>query len=176
MVYCWILSLVFFVENTNFDSCSIICIPLRNLFICLSFNKKFCSSFLNISHVKSSRPMVFWKKGVLENFTKFKGKHLCLSLFFNKVKFCEILKNTSGACFRHESIHNFTSAITACRMSKCELRETVKRMAKAFPLVYCDIKLQNLISKKWNMKDEKWKVKEKLNISQYFLNFMWLAS
>ena len=25
------------------------------------------------------------KKGVLENFTKFTGKHLCWSLFFNKV-------------------------------------------------------------------------------------------
>ena len=25
------------------------------------------------------------KKGVLRNFTKFKGKHLCQSLFFNKV-------------------------------------------------------------------------------------------
>ena len=48
--------------------------------------------------------------GVLKNFTKFSGKHLCQSLFFNKVaglrpatllkkrllscKFCEIFKNT----------------------------------------------------------------------------------
>ena len=28
---------------------------------------------------------MFCKKGVLENFTKFTGKHLCQSLFFNKV-------------------------------------------------------------------------------------------
>ena len=53
------------------------------------------------------------KKGVLRNFTKFTGKHLCQSLFFNKVAdlrpatllkkrlaqvffcgFCEISKNT----------------------------------------------------------------------------------
>ena len=27
----------------------------------------------------------FVKKGVLRNFTKFTGKHLCQSLFFNKV-------------------------------------------------------------------------------------------
>ena len=33
----------------------------------------------------SSRPEVFCKKGVLSNFTKFTGKHLCQSLFFNKV-------------------------------------------------------------------------------------------
>ena len=30
-------------------------------------------------------PDVFYKKSVLENFTKFTGKHLCQSLFFNKV-------------------------------------------------------------------------------------------
>ena len=34
---------------------------------------------------RSSRPEVFCKKGVLRNFSKFTGKHLCLSLFFNKV-------------------------------------------------------------------------------------------
>ena len=33
----------------------------------------------------SSRPEVFCKKGVLRNFAKFTGKHLCQSLFFNKV-------------------------------------------------------------------------------------------
>ena len=30
-------------------------------------------------------PEVFYKKGVLRNFAKFTGKHLCQSLFFNKV-------------------------------------------------------------------------------------------
>ena len=30
-------------------------------------------------------PVVFCKKGVLRNFAKFTGKHLCQSLFFNKV-------------------------------------------------------------------------------------------
>ena len=39
-------------------------------------------TFLN---VKSSRPEAFCKKGVLENFAKLTGKHLCQSLFFNKV-------------------------------------------------------------------------------------------
>ena len=34
---------------------------------------------------RSSRSEVFCKKGVLKNFTKFTGKHLCQSLFFNKV-------------------------------------------------------------------------------------------
>ena len=38
---------------------------------------------LNIN--KSSRLEVFFKKGALRNFAKFTGKHLCQSLFFNKV-------------------------------------------------------------------------------------------
>ena len=34
--------------------------------------------------VRSSRPEKICKKGVLRNFTKFTGKHLRQSLFFNK--------------------------------------------------------------------------------------------
>ena len=34
---------------------------------------------------RSSRKEVFCKKGVLRNFAKFTGKHLCQSLFFNNV-------------------------------------------------------------------------------------------
>ena len=33
---------------------------------------------------RSSRPEVFCKKGVIRNFAKFTGKHLCQSLFLNK--------------------------------------------------------------------------------------------
>ena len=41
--------------------------------------------FLLLWRFRSSRPEVLCKKGVLRNFTKFTGKHLCQSLFFNKV-------------------------------------------------------------------------------------------
>ena len=34
---------------------------------------------------RSSSPEVFYKKGVLRNFAKLTGKHLCQGLFFNKV-------------------------------------------------------------------------------------------
>ena len=34
---------------------------------------------------RSSHPEVFCKKGVLSNFAKFTGKHLCQSLFLNEV-------------------------------------------------------------------------------------------
>ena len=59
-----------------------------------------------IRTVRSSRPEVLCKKGVLRNFTKFTGKHLCQSLFCSlrpkketlaqvfSCEFCEISKNT----------------------------------------------------------------------------------
>ena len=34
-------------------------------------------SSINQAIIRSSRPVVFCKKGVLRNFTKFTGKHLC---------------------------------------------------------------------------------------------------
>ena len=62
---------------------------------------------------RSSRPEVFCERGVLKNFAKCTGKHLCQSLFLNKVagdacnvikketlaqvfswEFCEISENT----------------------------------------------------------------------------------
>ena len=46
---------------------------------------------------RSSRLEVFYKKGVLKNFSKFTGKHLCQSLFFDKVAGLRpFLQNTSG--------------------------------------------------------------------------------
>ena len=52
----------------------------------MSHNK---TSFIDLHKdtlkVRSTRPEVFCKKGVLKNFAKFTGKHLCRSLFFNKV-------------------------------------------------------------------------------------------
>ena len=44
-----------------------------------------CNNEIRIILFRSSRPEVFCKKGVLRNFTKFTGKHLCQSLFFKKV-------------------------------------------------------------------------------------------
>ena len=40
-----------------------------------------------VTYLRSSRPEVFCKKGIRKNFAKFTRKHLCLSLFFNKVFF-----------------------------------------------------------------------------------------
>ena len=57
------------------------------------------------SGFRSSRPEVFCKKGVLKNFAKFKGKHLCQSLFFDKV--------AGAAC-------NFIKKETLAQMFSCE--------------------------------------------------------
>ena len=61
---------------------------------------------------ESSRPEVFCEKGVLKNFAKFTGKHLCLSLLFNKV-----------AGLRHNTIFFRTPLVAAsiywiCKPSK----------------------------------------------------------
>ena len=55
---------------------------------------------------RSTRPDIFCKKGVLRNFTKFTVKHLCLSLFFNKVA-------VEVAC-------NFTKKETLVQVFSCE--------------------------------------------------------
>ena len=71
-----------------------------------------CTFYLCYS-LRSNHQRCSVEKGVLRNFTKFTGKHLCQSLFFNKVaglacnfikketlaqvfsyEFCEISKNT----------------------------------------------------------------------------------
>ena len=57
---------------------------------------------LTIKHNRSSCLEVFCKKGVLRNFTKFTGKHLCQSLFFNKVsdlRPATLLKSFWYRCF-----------------------------------------------------------------------------
>ena len=75
--------------------------------------KDFLMVVSKLSLARSRRPEVFCKKDVLRNFAKFTGKHLCQSLFFNKVaepspcnfntkrlqrrrfcEFCETFKNT----------------------------------------------------------------------------------
>ena len=41
--------------------------------------------WVNLRKLRSSRLEVFCRKDVLKNVAKFRGKHLCQSLFFNKV-------------------------------------------------------------------------------------------
>ena len=63
--------------------------------------------------VRSSYQGVFYKKGFLRHFTKFKGKHLCQRLFFNKVFSCEIFER---AC-------NFNKKEALTQVLSCEFCE-----------------------------------------------------
>ena len=49
------------------------------------FNEYCTNTVEKSSSKRSSLPEVFCTKGVLRNFAKFTGKHLCQSLIFNKV-------------------------------------------------------------------------------------------
>ena len=55
---------------------------------------KWQAEYIHVSraYIRSSRPEVFCKKVLLRNFVKFTGKHLCQSLFFNKVAGPSLLK------------------------------------------------------------------------------------
>ena len=94
---------------------------------------------------RSSRRDVSGKKGVLRNFAKFTGKHLCYSLIFNKVaglkalsqvffcEFWEVSKNT----FLHRTplvaaSVRFTEAITlnCCRFVLKGLRRGIDQFFK----------------------------------------------
>ena len=61
------------------------------MFLNTSLSRKLSIYYCNtnvckdLSDYRSSRPEVLCKKVVLRNFAKFKGKHQCQSLFFNKV-------------------------------------------------------------------------------------------
>ena len=60
------------------------------------------TSLIELSTFKNWCPEVFCKKGVLRNLAKFTRKHLCQSLFFNKVaglrhQACNFIKKESLA-------------------------------------------------------------------------------
>ena len=61
---------------------------ILNEISCVKYDHYWIICFQNFkvfAQLNNSRPGVFCKKGVLKNFTKFTGKYLCQSLFFNKV-------------------------------------------------------------------------------------------
>ena len=58
---------------------------ISGMFFFVQFPFRISINCAALPKYRSSRPDVFCKKGVLSNFTKFTGKHLCHRLFFNKV-------------------------------------------------------------------------------------------
>ena len=75
-----------------------------NIAFCLVNNESLKIQWRSCNWYRSSHQKCSMKKGVLENFLEFTGKHLWQSLFFNKVaglvqvfscEFCKISRNTS---------------------------------------------------------------------------------
>ena len=84
-------------------------LTLQSLNFC-SWKKVSCISW---SMFRSSRPEVFCKKGVLRNFAKFTGKHLCQSLFLIKLQ---------------ASVLNFVKKETLSQVFSCKFYEISKNI------------------------------------------------
>ena len=100
-------------------------------------NLQFPANLFRFTKRRGRRSDVFCKKGVLKNFAKFTGKHLCQSLFFNKVTcllLCNFIKkrlqhrcfpknsaNNSNDCFWKKLLH-----LVTCQTSKMKLLKRLK--------------------------------------------------
>ena len=76
--YCEIFKSTYFEEHLRIAASKTWKIKVLRTSVLLSWN------YLS-KYFRNNRPEVFCKKGVLRNFAKFTGKHLCQSLFFDKV-------------------------------------------------------------------------------------------
>ena len=93
-------------------------------------------------YIRSSRPDVFCKKGALRNFAKFSRKHLCQSLFFNKVigLVCNFIKKeTLAQVFSCEfygiSKNTFLNRATLVAASVC-IRLIVLTLLQILKVIY----------------------------------------
>ena len=123
---------------------------------------------------RSSHRRCSVRKGVLRNFAKFTGKHLCQSLFFNKVagprpqacsfikketlaqvfscEFCEISKNTflTEHLRANASVKVGTEAVVRTCSSKYEtpvLESLFNKVAGLIVIVYSSCSLQSFKEK-----------------------------
>ena len=75
---------------------------------------------------RSSHPEVFCKKGVLRSFAKFKGKHLCQSLFFKKEALAQVF---SGELCKISKNTFFTEHLLSFIMYKRKKKESIRIFA-----------------------------------------------
>ena len=73
--------------------------PQTSTFVEQRSNFELNFTVLQLLLVKKQPPEVFCKNSVLKNFTNFTGKHLCWSLFFNKVAGLFFKKETPAQVF-----------------------------------------------------------------------------
>ena len=88
--------------------------PLRSIYMLL------------LTKIRSSLPEVFYKNGVLRNFAKFTGKHLCQSIFLNKV--AGLRHHTSGGSFlkmRSQAYRDLIIGLLFSFFFRCKLEDRV---------------------------------------------------
>ena len=95
------------------------------------------------NNFRSIRPKAFYKKGVLRNFAKFTGKHLCQSLFFNKVadlEACDFIKKETLAqfsCEFYEILKNTIFYKTTRMAASAVTKNSVWSFRSSRPEVFC---------------------------------------
>ena len=89
--------------------------------------------------VRSSRPEVFYKKGILRNFAKFTGKHLCQRLFFNKVSGAKAGVAVSNKYEIHLKKKDSLPQKSRRSHNRCSVKEGLKGQAQVFSCEFCEI-------------------------------------
>ena len=80
---------------------------------------------LNNLFIKSSRQRCSMKKVVLRNFSKFIGKHLCQSLFFNKE---HLWTTASISCINTSNLSSLQRFFSKMKLLKTLLRTQLKHL------------------------------------------------
>ena len=80
---------------------------------------KFVSLKSQVRIGRSSHRRCSVREDVPRNFAKLKGKHLCQSLFFNKVAGLIFLQNTSGCLLLDRTKCSRQNLLCMCLTSKC---------------------------------------------------------
>ena len=101
-------------------NCNLFCVFSQD-----SFRESCLFHFLPSPIDRSSRPEVFFKNGVLRNFAKFTGKHLCKCFPVNLAKSLRslFLQNTSSGCFWLESQSSKRLVFSRIKISKKKIRK-----------------------------------------------------
>ena len=88
-------SVKFILKTYFFKMFSLLLIFFIDTIIFVISSTQIACDVMCVQYVQKQPPQLFFKKGVLKNFANFTGKHLCWSLFFNKVaglRACNFIK------------------------------------------------------------------------------------
>ena len=97
-----------------------------------------------VSISRSSRSHIFYKIGVLKNFVKFIGKHLCRGAFLTnwRIMACNFIKRETLAKVLTCECHEF--------LRTTFLQKNLRETASAFLFKFCSIDLLILVARFWS--------------------------